>query len=227
MRTLSKMVLFLILIVFFTNNSYASIWLRSPSNNIFTRNTHPTFRFDYDSTDIEDWSLVEAASRSLIGSYGEFFIENLTMHSGPLDYGIKSYRSSYPLQNGKHFWHAQLYDYDAMIFQNSSIRMVNIDTYKPRTKSLYSRIVKKGKYCTLCWRVKDPYTGNKAKVTIRIKKNSSTRQTIRLGLTRINTNRVYRYKAVLPKGTYKYCIYSTDRAGNPQYNVSFKYITIK
>jgi hypothetical protein len=64
-------------------------------------------------------------------------------------------------------------------------------------------------------------------VKLVIKKGSATKKTINLGLVTVNASASRSYKAMLPKGTYRFCVYATDQAGNTQGNIASNVLVIK
>lgn len=126
--------------------------------------------------------------------------------------------------NGSYYIYT--YARDAAGNSSSAKTLLNVDNYKPRTKAPYSRRVKKGGQVRLYYKVADPYTGNKAYVTIKIKKGTTVVKTISLGKKTINKSSYYLYTAKLAKGKYKFYIYAKDLADNTQYNVASNYLTI-
>lgn len=95
---------------------------------------------------------------------------------------------------------------------------VRIDTRRPTTRALYRASVRRYRYVTLRYRVNDTKpTCGKATVTIRIKNlRGRTVKTLKPGLKSVNTNLGWRFRCGLARGNYRFWVYATDRAGNPQ-----------
>lgn len=129
--------------------------------------------------------------------------------------------------NGTWYFHLKAMDWSELRnYSKISHYRFYIDTYKPRVSALFPTNSRQGGYAKLYYKVKDPYTNNKAKVTIRIKRGGKTYKIIRLGTKTINQKSYCRYKANLPRGIYFYYVYAQDLAGNSQYKVSSNYLVI-
>jgi len=106
---------------------------------------------------------------------------------------------------------------------------VNLDTVKPTTKALAAVSVVKGKTATLKCEVDDAApNGGTAKVTVKIlNKTGKVVATVRAGTKAVGAPFPVKYKATLAKGTYKYAVYATDKAGNKQATVGKAKLVIK
>jgi len=95
---------------------------------------------------------------------------------------------------------------------------VRIDTRHPTTVAPYRASVRRYRYVTLRYRVKDPLpTSGKATVTIKVKTlGGRTVKTLKPGLRRVNTSQVWRFRCGLARATYRFMVYATDRAANKQ-----------
>lgn len=124
---MKKLIIFcLVAFLLLPSSAFADIWLTSPANRTWTTNRHPTFRFNYDTTDPNDWFIVEIANNPGVGTEGNFYSENIVALSGILDYPIKAWRDEYPLDTGYYFWHALQYSYEDMTFYASSTYRITV-----------------------------------------------------------------------------------------------------
>lgn len=87
----------------------SAVWLISPANGFQTTDTHPTFTFDYSSTNPSEWSIVEVATKPDMASDGSFYSENIALYA-MLDYPQKRYRDSSALRPGHYYWHVRHYN---------------------------------------------------------------------------------------------------------------------
>jgi hypothetical protein len=106
---------------------------------------------------------------------------------------------------------------------------VNIDTTKPKTKTLGSVSVKKGATATLTYRVEEPSgLSPRADVVIKVmKSDGSQAKKLTLDEVKVNGDRTARFTCNLKKGTYTWNVYATDLAGNTQANVAQAKLTVK
>lgn len=139
--------------------------------------------------------------------------------SGPFNFTYNTATKS----NGAHTIKVKAYDNFMVGYRT---RVVRVDNYKPRTTGTRNASVRKYRRVRLYYRVNDSYT-DKAYVTLKIKKGTRLKKTIRLGWVPKNRLRYYTYRARLARGRYKYYVYARDRAGNNQYNVKNAYLVIK
>jgi hypothetical protein len=106
---------------------------------------------------------------------------------------------------------------------------VNIDTTKPKTKTLGSVSVKKGATAKLTYRVEEPSgLSPRADVVIKVlKSDGSQAKKLTLDDVKVNGDRTARFTCNLKKGTYTWNVYATDLAGNTQANVAQAKLTVK
>jgi C1A family cysteine protease len=103
------------------------------------------------------------------------------------------------------------------------------DQYKPVTKALAAASVYRGHTVSLRYRVNDA-TGkyDVEKVVIRIRtKAGKLVKTITVGTKQPNVSLSYRYLCKLPRGSYRWYVYATDRWGNTQSSVGRASLTVK
>ena len=95
---------------------------------------------------------------------------------------------------------------------------VRIDTRKPTTRAPYAASVRRGLKAALRYKVVDLRpNGGSAKVVIRVRTTRGRLvKTLRVGVRPVNKLLTYRFRCTLPKRTYKFSVYATDRAGNVQ-----------
>lgn len=137
--------------------------------------------------------------------------------------------NSIPL-NGSHTISTKIYD-NAGNSSVSAVRKIYLDNYKPRTYTgKQSVTAKRNRLVKLPWRVYDRYSGNLARVTLRIQKRFRDGQyrtvTYYRGLTRINNTYEFTRK-IRTKGNYRFLVFARDQAGNKQINIAKTYITVK
>jgi len=104
---------------------------------------------------------------------------------------------------------------------------IKLDNYKPKTKALRKIMVKRGKLAALRYKVIDPYTNNKARIIIKIKRGKRIVKVLRLGLKPINKISIKKLRVKLRKGKYRYYIYATDLAGNNQHNIAGNWLVVR
>ena len=106
---------------------------------------------------------------------------------------------------------------------------VNIDTTKPRTRTLDDETVNKGGTAKLKFRIQEPSgLSPKAEVVIKIERSDgSIAKTLLYPSARVNSNRTAAFTCELRTGTYKWRVYATDLAGNTQANVASAKLTVK
>jgi hypothetical protein len=99
---------------------------------------------------------------------------------------------------------------------------VNIDAHKPTTKAPYSAKAKRYQTATLKYRVNDETpNGGTAKVIIAVKDGrGNVVKMLDLGYKPVNTPLAASFRCSLRPGTYTFCVYATDTAGNVQANVA-------
>jgi hypothetical protein len=105
---------------------------------------------------------------------------------------------------------------------------VLVDSVKPVT-SATSVSVRKGANATLKYKVSDAEP-NKGTATVQIKiKNSKGKvvKTIKAGVKSVNVAQTAKFRCTLAKGAYKYYVYATDAAGNPQSKIGSAKLTVK
>ena len=93
-----------------------------------------------------------------------------------------------------------------------------IDTQRPVTSAPEKERVARYNYVKLTYKVKDVLpNGGTAKVTMKIKTLSgSVVKRLNLGTKKVNVLLGYRWRATIPRGTYRFYVYATDAAGNTQ-----------
>jgi photosystem II stability/assembly factor-like uncharacterized protein len=103
------------------------------------------------------------------------------------------------------------------------------DKTPPRTVALAAVKVRRGAYATLRYKVIDPFPANDtAAVTIVIKNHAGKIvKTLRLGTKPANKALACRVKVKLARGVYKWRVYATDAAGNPQSRVGVSTLTVR
>ncbi len=88
--------------------------------------------------------------------------------------------------------------------------------------------MKRGAYATLRYRVNDQTTGDKEKVTIKLRTMSGRCvKTLALGWRAANASLTYKFRCLLPRAAYRYCVYATDRWGNAQTSVGRASLTVR
>jgi hypothetical protein len=106
---------------------------------------------------------------------------------------------------------------------------LNIDTVQPATLAPASATVKAGKVAKLKYQVND--TGlNAGTATVTIKIENKARKvvkTIKLAGKPVNTALKATFKAKLKRGTYKFFVSATDKAGNVQANIASNKLKVK
>ena len=106
---------------------------------------------------------------------------------------------------------------------------VRIDTRHPTTRTPYAASVVRGSTAKLRFIVKDtaPCAG-KAKVRI-VVKNSHRKivKTVRIATVKTGLTSVARFRCTLARGTYKFFVYATDRAGNKQSKIGSNRLTVR
>jgi hypothetical protein len=104
---------------------------------------------------------------------------------------------------------------------------VNIDVTGPQTVASVASSVKQGTKVTFGYRAND--ISPKCKITLKIKKGSSTqvKRSYSLGSKTSNKSLQYKVNPNLGKGTYKYYVYATDQAGNKQSELGQKTFKVK
>lgn len=180
-------------------------------------------RYYRDNNPLFSWN---ASDSSIVAGYSYIFNKSSSFVPDIVSEGLMISKKYYSVANGRWYFHLRTVDNNGN-WSSTKRFVVNIDRYKPKTYALRKARAKRRRYAKLYWRVADPFTGNKAKVTIIIKKGRSTKKRIKLGLTKINRTRYYRFKASLPKGKYYYYIYAKDQAGNKQHNVARNVLVVK
>ena len=105
---------------------------------------------------------------------------------------------------------------------------VMIDTRQPVTAALRSVSVRRNAYATLGYRVNDARpNGGTAIVTLRITTlRGRLVKSVVLRNRTVNTPHAYRFRCALARGTYKFCVYATDLAGNKQAVVGSKRLVV-
>lgn len=100
-------------------------------------------------------------------------------------------------------------------------KQFKIDNTKPKTFAPKPAKAKRNQRVKILWKVTDKYSGNKAYVTIKIKRGRRVVKTISSKKPfRINKLRYSLFRARLKAGTYYFYVYAKDLAGNKQQKVS-------
>jgi trimeric autotransporter adhesin len=108
---------------------------------------------------------------------------------------------------------------------------VRLDTRKPTPKAPWLSSARRGRTATLKYRVNDVLpNGGTATVTIKIKTLHGTlKKTLRCGVKAVNTTFSVRF--TVPRtwkaGTYRFYVYATDTAGNPQVKVASNKLIVR
>lgn len=102
---------------------------------------------------------------------------------------------------------------------------VRIDTTRPTTAALASARVRRGRVVTLRMRINDSISPQ-ARVTVRAYRNGMLRQTLGLGVRPTNADIGYRYRCRLAKGRYVWKVFATDLAGNSQWQIGHRTLTV-
>lgn len=109
---------------------------------------------------------------------------------------------------------------------------IQVDTVPPTTVALRNVIVRRGFTATLAYRVIDPAPcGPLARsVTIRVK-SASGKLVKTLSYVRKPVNKALTAAFTVPRtwsaGTYKFLVYASDNAGNPQASIGWKQLVVK
>jgi len=105
-----------------------------------------------------------------------------------------------------------------------------IDTTQPTTDAINAVSVKRNRNATLKFRVSEPEGHSpSAEVVIKIvpAKGGNPVKTISIDNVPMNTTQSCSFKVTCKKGSYKWCVYATDLAGNTQANVDTAKFTVK
>ncbi|RJQ32186.1 MAG: DUF1565 domain-containing protein [Actinobacteria bacterium] len=214
------------------NQPPANIKIACPnhfSNTGYYKDNNPTVLFSAD-----DVSGIAGYSYSL--SKSPFSVADTVSE------GIEIFKGFNGLGNGTWYFSLRAVDNNGNWSEPSTF-IIKIDNSKPRTRALKKVVVKKGKIATLKYKVIDPYTDNKARVTIKIKKIVKviikkdrkkkakkvwkTVKILNLRVKNINKLSDYKYRARLRKGAYRYFIYATDLACNNQHNIAGNWLVVR
>jgi hypothetical protein len=97
---------------------------------------------------------------------------------------------------------------------------IMLDTTPPETHARKA-VVRRGRVATLPFSVVDARPGSAtARVTVLIKDAAGVSVlTVRCGTRKVDVRQLARFTCHLPKGAYRYFVYATDAAGNPQSHV--------
>jgi len=107
---------------------------------------------------------------------------------------------------------------------------VKIDTTDPATDALNAVRVKRNKNATLRFRITEPADlSPRAQVVLKVKavKGGKVVKTKTLSGVAMNAQQSYSFKVTFKKGAYKWYVYATDLAGNPQANIDTAAFTVK
>jgi hypothetical protein len=108
---------------------------------------------------------------------------------------------------------------------------VRLDTRKPTPRALWAASARRGYTATLKYRVNDVLpNGGTATVTIKVKTLGGTlKKTLRCGVKAVNTT--FSVHFTVPRtwkaGTYRFYVYATDTAGNPQVKVASNKLIVR
>jgi hypothetical protein len=108
---------------------------------------------------------------------------------------------------------------------------VRLDTRKPTPRALWVASARRGYTATLKYRVNDVLpNGGTATVTIKVKTLHGTlKKTLRCGVKAVNTTLAVHF--TVPRtwkaGTYRFYVYATDTAGNPQVKVASNKLIVR
>ncbi len=186
---------------------------------------------------LRDGKLFSASVRDSDGiSSVEFYIDSalkVTDTSEPYQMAI----STKSLTNGVHTFGVKAID--ASNNSSSANRTARIDNYKPKTFApKKTRAIRKGARkiarARFYWKAYDPFTGNKAKVKLKIFKRRVVNgkvtyryvKGVNYGLTTINKLRYFSWRT-RNHGIFKFYVMATDRAGNPQRYRARNYVIVK
>ena len=101
------------------------------------------------------------------------------------------------------------------------------DVTGPRTFAVAPSTVSRGGGALLRYRVTDTQSATST-VTIKVTDGSGrTVATLRLGRQTTAAQHTWRFFCLLPRGTYRYWVYASDEAGNPQTHVGSNTLTVK
>jgi hypothetical protein len=103
---------------------------------------------------------------------------------------------------------------------------VLIDMSAPVPLGLANATVVRGRKATLRYQVDDTYSPTAA-VKIVVKQGTSKKLSFALGQRPTNAPQAKSFICKLPRGKYKWYVYATDLAGNPQATVAVKTLTVK
>jgi len=112
----------------------------------------------------------------------------------------------------------------------SASATVKIDTTDPATDALNAVRVKRNKNATLRFRITEPADlSPRAQVVLKVKavKGGKVVKTKTLSGVAMNAQQSYSFKVTFKKGAYKWYVYATDLAGNPQANIDTAAFTVK
>ena len=112
----------------------------------------------------------------------------------------------------------------------STTATVRIDTTKPTTAALNAVSVGRNKTAKLKFQIGEPAgLSPSASVVLEVKaaKGGAVLKTIPLGDVPVNALRTASLRATLRRGSYRWYVYATDLAGNPQANIAWASFTVK
>ena len=102
---------------------------------------------------------------------------------------------------------------------------ITLDTHGPTTLAPSAASCRKGTYVTLQYRVNDKLSP-KARVTILIKRGTTIKKTLALGLRPTGKLLGKRFKCKLARGRYAFVVKAKDLAGNPQGKIGRNTLTV-
>ena len=106
---------------------------------------------------------------------------------------------------------------------------VRIDTRKPTTKAPYSAVATRGQTARLRYVVKDeaPCAGTAAaKIVIKNARGKAVK-TLKVRKVKTGLAATVKFRCKLGKGKYKFFVYATDAAGNPQSKIAYNRLTVR
>ena len=105
---------------------------------------------------------------------------------------------------------------------------LRIDTKAPTTWAPRSASVRRGRYVSLYYKVKDARPGSpRATVKIKIKYRGKTVKQVTLRNRSVNKTLRYRFRCKFAKHTYRFYVYATDTAGNKQSKVRSNLLRVR
>lgn len=105
--------------------------------------------------------------------------------------------------------------------------VVRLDSVRPTTTAYRTRVTQ-GRRVRLAYKVNDTLPGcGKARVTIKVFRGATVRQTLKLGIRPSNLKQSVAWRCRLPRGRYTLKVYATDIAGNTQSKVGSALLRVR